>query len=237
MLADGGGRHAVAGALDSDLFLGSEWYVAFLDFIAGLLPGWRDDPDRPQADAETPLTAQLCARISSALRHGPWDFLQVRREEPDEASAARSLDIAVAPAGSRILVEGRTYTEYNTLLPMECKRLPTPTGHERDEREYLYSQYKTIGGIQRFKAGHHASLHSRAVMIGYVQRHDVAHWAQQTDQWIDKLEADKQAGWSASDKLSLTDNDTTNRVGKLCSTHQRNKGLADIDLDHLWIEM
>lgn len=237
MLADGGGRHAAAGALDGDLHLRGEWHVAFLDFIVGLLPSWRDDPDRPPADGETTLTAQLCARIASALRYGPWDFLQVRREEPDETSAARALDIAVAPAGSRILVEGRTYTEYNTLLPMECKRLPTPKGHERDEREYLYSQYKTTGGVQRFKAGHHASLHSRAAMIGYVQQHDVAHWAAQTDQWIDQLEAAKQPGWRATDKLALTDHDTANRVGQLRSTHQRDKGLADIDLEHLWIEM
>ena len=237
MLADGGGRHAVAGTLDGDLLLGSEWHVAFLEFIAGLLPGWRDHPDRPQADAETALTAQLCARISSALRHGRWDFLQVRREEPDEASAARAIDIAVAPAGSRILVEGRTYTEYNTLLPMECKRLPTPKGHERDEREYLYSQYKTTGGVQRFKAGHHASRHSRAAMIGYVQQCDIVHWAQQTDGWIDRLAAAKEPGWRMSDKLALAHHDTANRVAQFRSTHQRDKGLADIELDHLWIEM
>lgn len=237
MLADGGGRQAVAGTLDGDLLLGSEWYVAFLDFISRLLPAWRDDPDRPHANAETALTAQLCARISSALRHGPWDFLQVRREEPDEASAARALDIAVAPAGSRILVEGRTYTEYSTLLPMECKRLPTPTGHERDEREYLYSEFKTTGGVQRFKAGHHASRHSRAAMIGYVQQHDVAHWAQKTDQWIDQLETAKKPGWRVSDKLAVACHDVTNRVAQLHSTHQRDKGLVDIKLDHLWIEM
>jgi len=237
MLADGVGRHAVAGALDGDLLLGCEWHRGFLEFIAGLLPLWRDDPSRPPADGETTLTAQLCARISSAMRHGPWDFLQVRREEPDEASAARAVDIAVAPAGTRILVEGRAYTEYNTLLPMECKRLPTPKGHKRDEREYIYSQYRTTGGIQRFKAGHHASLHSRAAMIGYVQQHNIAHWALQTDQWIDQLEAAKQPGWKASDKLALAHHDTTKKFGQLRSTHQRDKGLADIELDHLWIEM
>lgn len=237
MLADGEGRPAVAGALDGDLLLGSEWHVAFLKFIAGLLPDWRDDPKRGPADAETRLTAQLCARITSALRHGPWDFLQVRREEPDEASAKRALDIAVAPAGSRILVEGRTYTEYNTLLPMECKRLPTPKGHERDEREYLYSQYKTTGGVQRFKAGHHASQHSRAAMIGYVQQRDIAHWAQQTDGWVDQLAAAKVPGWRVSDKLALDQHDKTHRIAQLRSTHRRDKGLADIELDHLWIEM
>lgn len=237
MLADSVGRPEVAGTLDDDLLLGSEWHRAFLDFVAGLLPTWRDDPSRPLADGETKLTAQLCARISSALRHSPWDFLQVRREEPDEMSAARSIDFAVAPAGLRILVEGRTYTEYNTLLPIECKRLPTPKGHERDEREYLFSRYKTTGGVQRFKAGHHASLHSKAVMIGYIQKHNITHWASQTDQWISQLEAEKQPGWRASDKLALEQHDTMNRLGWLRSRHKRDEGLTDIALDHLWIEM
>src|SRR3546814_18725311 len=74
---------------------------------------------------------------------------------------------------SVIWIEGRQYTEYQTLLPIECKRLPTPTGTDRDEREYLYSRFSTTGGVQRFKAGHHAALHARAAIDGYVQGRDI----------------------------------------------------------------
>src|SRR3546814_1117379 len=74
---------------------------------------------------------------------------------------------------SVIWIEGRQYTEYQTLLPIECKRLPTSTGTDRDEREYLYSRFSTTGGVQRFKAGHHAASHARAAMIGYVQGRDI----------------------------------------------------------------
>src|SRR5690606_26604196 len=105
--------------------------------------------------------AQLCARLNSACRHSNWDFLQFKREEPDEEDAQRAIDLAVAPRGATLWLEGRQYTEYRTLLPIECKRLPTPAGPKRDEREYLYSRHSSTGGVQRFKAGHHGSIHDR----------------------------------------------------------------------------
>src|SRR3546814_6570535 len=89
-------------------------------------------------------SSDLCARLTSASRHTPgWDFLQFKREEPDDTDGRRSIDLAVAPSGSVIWIEGRQYTEYQTLLPIECKRLPTPTGTDRDEREYLYSRFRS----------------------------------------------------------------------------------------------
>ena len=154
MLADEGECRVQVGRLDSEVHLPGEWINALVGFIGSVLPGWRDDPRRPARTGEDALTAQLCAKLASASRHTPgWDFLQFRREEPDAADSRRAIDLAVAPSGSVIWIEGREYTEYQTLLPIECKRLPTPTGHKRDEREYLYSRFSTTGGVQRFKAG------------------------------------------------------------------------------------
>ena len=81
------------------------------------------------------------------------------------------LDISVQPCGRLILVEGRRYTQFDTLLPIECKRLPMPIpgDRRRDEREYVTSGSGTTGGIQRFKLGAHGSSHSLGVMIGYIQ--------------------------------------------------------------------
>lgn len=184
------------------------------------------------------MTAQLCSRLTSASRHAPgWDFLQFRREEPDETDGRRSIDLAVAPSGSVIWIEGRQYTEYQTLLPIECKRLPTPTGTDRDEREYLYSRFSTTGGVQRFKAGHHAANHVRAAMIGYVQARDIPAWAVQIDKWIDEFEGDAVEGWSTADKLAIVEHDTAARMASLRSDHARRTGLIGIRLDHLWIEM
>lgn len=238
MLADDGDRRAQAGSLDSDVHLPGEWFSSLVGFIGSVLPGWRDDPIRPAHAGETGLTAQLCARLTSASRHTPgWDFLQFKREEPDDTDGRRSIDLAVAPSGSVIWIDGREYTEYQTLLPIECKRLPTPTGTTRDEREYLYSRFSTTGGVQRFKAGHHAASHARVAMIGYVQERDIPSWAAQLDQWITGLESDAVEGWSTADHIAVVEHDTVARTASLRSHHARRTGLDGIRIDHLWIEM
>jgi hypothetical protein len=199
---------------------------------------WLDDPKRPKQAGETGLTAQLCARLNSASRHSPgWDFLQFRREEPDDLRAGRSIDLVVAPSDVVIWIAGREYSEYRTLLPIECKRLPTPTRTDRDEREYVFSQFSSTGGIQRFKAGHHAAARARAAMIGYLQDRDIPFWRTQLDAWIDGLVATAVQGWSVDDKLALAAHYSATRVASLRSTHQRESGLEPILIDHLWIEM
>lgn len=238
MLADEGERRVQAGTLGSMVHLPGEWIHALIGFIGGVLPGWRDDPRRPMQTGEDALTAQLCAKLASASRHtSGWDFLQFRREEPDDVDARRAIDLAVAPSGTIIWIEGREYSEYQTLLPIECKRLPTPIGKNRDEREYLYSRFSTTGGVQRFKAGHHASSHDRAAMIGYVQDRDIQAWAAQLDAWIDGLEGDAVEGWSAADKLTMDNHDQRSRMASFASTHARQASLGGIQLNHLWIEM
>jgi len=238
VLADDSEVGQPTGAFDPDLHLPGEWLDRLMGFIGAALPGWRDDPARPARMSETGLTAQLCARLASLTRRTPgWDFIQFRREEPDETDARRAIDLAVAPAGAVIWIEGRAHTEYETLLPIECKRLPTPTGADRDAREYLYSAFSSTGGVQRFKAGHHGAARDRAAMIGYVQDRDILSWADQISRWVDELEAGAIEGWSAADKLTLSRHDAAARAAFLRSTHVRRGGLSTIRLDHLWVEL
>lgn len=238
MLADEGEDSGQTGALRSGIHQPAEWLSALVGFIGEVLPGWRDDPVREIATGETKLTAQLCARLNSASRHtAGWDFLQFRREEPDEADGRRAIDLAVAPSGGVIWIEGREYTEYRTLLPIECKRLPTPSGSDRDEREYLISRFSSTGGVQRFKAGHHGAGHRRAAMIGYVQSDDIAHWQSELDGWIDGIVKDAIEHWSAADKLAMIAHDGAQRMATLRSQHLRRAGLDPVQIDHLWIEM
>ena len=236
VLADQSDCRVASGTLDANLHLPGEWLSVLMEFIATILPGWRDDPVRPVVTSETVLSAQLCSRLNGACRHGGWDFIQFKQEEPDEASAQRTVDLAVSPAGATLWIEGREYTEYRTLFPIECKRLPTPSGTNRDEREYLYSRYSTTGGVQRFKDGHHGSMHLRAAMIGYVQSHSVTHWQSRLNAWIDDLVRERLDGWTLSDRLGLISYDRGNRLATLRSQHGR-YGLNDIVIDHFWIEM
>ena len=238
MLADEGEGSGQAGALRSGIHQPAEWLSALVDFIGDALPGWRDDPAREITAGETKLTAQLCARLNSASRHAPgWDFLQFRREEPDEADGRRAIDLAVAPSGEVIWIEGREYTEYRTLRPIECKRLPTPSSSVRDEREYLISRFSSTGGVQRFKAGHHGAGHERVAMIGYIQAYDITHWHSELDIWIDGIVKDSTENWSEADKLTMVTHDATQRVAGLRSQHLRRADLGPVQIDHLWIEM
>ncbi|ODT15213.1 MAG: hypothetical protein ABS35_32185 [Kaistia sp. SCN 65-12] len=227
-----------AGQLDSGIHRPEEWLSSLIEFIAGALPDWRDDPARKAETSETHLTTQLCARLNSRSRHAPgWDILQFRREDPDEVSAGRAIDLVAAPSGETIVIGGREYNEYQPLLPIECKRLPTPAGNKRDEREYLVSKFSSTGGVHRFKDGHHGSNHKRAAMIGYLQNQDIVFWQGKMDVWIDGIVGDGMVGWSASDKLSLVGHDKAQRFAALQSRHERAKTLDHIQIDHLWIEM
>lgn len=212
------------------------WSVNFLAFVYSRLPEWRDDPERQHESSEIRLTSQLCVYLGSVCREEGWDFLQLNVEHPDERVRGRSLDLVASPSGVTIYVEGRKYTHYEPLLPIECKRLPTPPGPRRDNREYLFNSASSTGGIQRFKAGNHSSVHTRAAMIGYIQSHTAEHWVKQIAQWIREL-AGSEPDWQRSDGLTLLNNDEKSGVAMLKSTHNRRGGLSPIGLRHLWVVM
>ena len=238
VLADIGERLSYAGTLQSEILNPGEWLSGLIFFITALIPKWRDDHDRSKETAEDILTTQLCAHLNTQSRLSDgWDYLQFRREEPDDIDSSRRIDLAVAPGVAKIKVMGREYTQYEILLPIECKRLPTPNGSNRDEREYLYSKYSTTGGVQRFKAGHHASKHAHAAMIGYVQSNDIDFWQLRIDKWVEDLIIDVASGWSEGDKLRMAEHNSEIRVALLQSTHARVHGLKPISLDHIWVEM
>ncbi len=237
MLANALDKSAQTGALSSDVQKPAAFRHELLDFIAGELPRWRDRTDRPRATAETTLTSQLCAHLNGASRHSSgWDILQFRVEEPDEQYKGRKIDLVASSSGAAIWVAGRRHTEFDSIMPIECKRLPTPNGVGRDEREYVISRFSSTGGIQRFKEGNHGSAHALGSMIGYVQEETLGFWATRVAEWITNL-VDVVPGWKAQDLLRPDLNDATLRLAIFCSSHARPKGLSDIELRHIWIEM
>lgn len=166
-----------SGMLGRDVHVPATFRHELLAFIATELPRWRDRPDREPETAETILTSQLVAHLNSAARHSDgWDVLQFRPEETDEQERGRKVDLVAAPCGATIWIDGRRHADFDALMPIECKRLPTPPGKNRDEREYVFNQHASTGGIQRFKEGHHGAAHSLAGMIGYVQENTAKHW-------------------------------------------------------------
>jgi hypothetical protein len=237
MLAD---RPALAtfGELGSGILANGRSRIAILDFILSQLPTWRDRSDRPVITGETGLTSQLCAHLNSAARKTKgWDSFQFRVEEADETSASRKIDLVVAACGDELIVEGRNYADFETILPIECKRLPIPTASDRDEREYVFSNKGIRGGIQRYKEGKHGAKHIRAALIAYVQEHSFDHWFNRVEEWIRELHTTGNPGWSPADELVKHSLDIDAGVAVHESVHTRGSELPEIQLRHMWVMM
>jgi hypothetical protein len=238
MLADERPDLGRSGGFAPGLHRSATWINRLIEFIAEQLPIWRDRKDRPPETSETQLTSRLCAHLNSASRKSDgWDLLQFRMEEPDTVRRERRIDLAVAPAGEVIWIDGRRYSDFDPILPIECKRLPTPPGTDRDKREYLRVAAGTTGGVQRFKAGLHGAGHRQAAMIGYVQAQGLIYWIRRIDLWVRAFARAKLAGWQMDDRLRLDVHDKLSKVAVLHSEHARAAGLPVVALTHLWIEI
>lgn len=226
-----------SGRLDRDIHLPSTAKLELVNFIADELPGWRDHPDRPPSDAETTLTEHLCDYLnSSAYRSTDWSHVQFRTETSDETRGNRKIDLTVKPLAAVLIIEGRRHSQFEALFPIECKRLPTPKGKDRDEREYVTNKFGTTGGIQRFKFGHHGATHTFMAMIAYVQEDSFSYWFNQVNGWILNLAAEPDSTWNDSDILELL-SERTSGISILKSRHLREGGLDECELRHLWITM
>jgi hypothetical protein len=136
-----------------------------------------------------------------------------------------------------VWIEGRRHTQFDALLPIECKRLPTPPENDREEQEYVFTRNSTTGGIQRFKSGLHGASHSIAGMIGYIQSGTDEEWQKQISKWIIDLVNSKEPGWFIQDDIEMKSRDVINQTSQYRSIHARTNGLAEIQLRHLWIAM
>jgi hypothetical protein len=238
MLADSLKYRSQSGTLGTDVHLPSTQLHALLDFIAHELPRWRDRTERANQTAETALTSQLCGHLNSAARlSSGWDFLQFRIEEPDEQQKGRKIDLIPSPCAATVWIDGRRYTDFDTLLPIECKRLPTPKDADRDEWEYVINRKATTGGIQRYKAGHHGGNHTLGAMIAYVQEETTSIWYDRVTKWITALAASEHPEWSDKDLMRMEADCEESGVTTYSSSHVRKKDLPDIALRHIWVTM
>ena len=236
MLADGS-NFRPTGKLAAGVLNAGHSRAIILDFVASQLPVWRDRAERPARTSETMLTSQLCAHLNSAARKMPgFDCLQFRVEEADETEISRKIDLIAAPAGDALIVEGRSYVDFDPIVPIECKRLPIPSGAGRDAREYVVTCTGIGGGIQRYKAAKHGAAHTQAGLIGYVQADTLEHWFDQIQAWISELYAAATPGWSLEDLLVKHAADIAAGTANHRSVHSR-IDLPDIHIRHMWIKM
>ncbi|MBK8260534.1 MAG: hypothetical protein IPK80_04250 [Nannocystis sp.] len=232
MLADTPTSTPGVGALRPGVHRPGAFLRGIIDFIAAHLPSWRDDPERPAAASERELTAQLAASLNAAAR-AHLDIIHFQTERPDPARPSRTIDLAAQPSAQPIYVAGRRFTKFDLLLPIECKRLPTPSGGRRDPREYVTTGARPGGGIQRFKLGLHGSAHTHAILIAYIQSDDPARWLPQINAWIAEAAAADPA-WTGEE---LAPEPAAAPVFRARSSHSRPAPAAAIEISHLWIRL
>jgi len=227
-----------SGRLDPDIQLPYTAKQELISFIAEALPHWRDNPDRKATLGENKLTEQLCDYLNSAVYYSlDWSHVQFRTETSDETCSSRRIDLTVKPRAAALIIEGRRHSQFDALFPIECKRLPTPKGRNRDQREYVTNEPGTTGGIQRFKLGYHGAAHKFAAMIAYVQDQTLSYWMIKVNCWIRELAKGQGSAWSEADMLQQLGENLASDISMLKSEHQRAGGLGGCELRHLWVRM
>jgi hypothetical protein len=237
MLAENS-HHVQSGHLDREIHLPATAKHELANFIFEQLPLWRDHPDRPQKQGETMLTEHLCDHLNSAVYYSEtWSHVQFRTETGDETHAGRRIDLTVKPRAASLIIEGRRLSQFDPLFPIECKRLPTPKGNDRDEREYVITEPGTTGGMQRFKFGHHGATHDFVAMIAFVQEQNFQHCQNQVNGWISALAEAPNSAWKSEEVLRVVDEHKKSKVCSLASKLERAGNLDGCEIRHLWVMM
>ena len=238
MIADEQHLRPYIGTPDAELLKASAFHHAIVEFIERHLPIWCDRPDRPPVTDEPRLNETLCDHLDCAARHS---FDSIRFSHEPYQTPGRAADVAVKPV-KKIVVEGIGYSVFEQLLPIECKRLPTPTDSRRSDCEYVHGLTgHRIGAIERFKHGLHGPTNQRAMIIAYVQDGIFDHWRATINDRLKKmarLRADDGL-WAPFESLSPGTSACV-RVGKHTSEHRRCSPPANaisIEITHLWLLM
>lgn len=239
MIADSSRPLAGLGSPDHTVLDAGAFRREIVDFIERELPVWRDRPERPPASDEPTLNQTLCTHLNSACRRQAFDSIQFLQEPLQ--SGRRRADIGTMPCGT-IRVEDRVYYDFEQLLPIECKRLPTPPDRKRSNMEYVKGLpgHRT-GAIERFKHGLHGPTNVEAVLIAYVQTESFPHWHQAINTRLAELAAAGESDglWAAAEVLTVHSSDTAKRTQRLVSAHGRvpSATTASLVISHLWLQM
>lgn len=212
--------------------------TSLVDFIYRTLPVWRDDPERPYADRETTLNETLCGMLNTRAKREIACFHFIHEAA---ATGRRSMDMALKP-DEKCVFAAREYTKYDTVLAIECKRLPAPA---RDrEREYVSGGDKITGGIQRFKLSEHGAGLPVAVMVGYIQSGAAQAWFEKINRWIVELIGTRTGDgllWDRDETVGSIRNDRRKATARGRSSHPRVGKNAmqyePVQIEHLWVEM
>jgi hypothetical protein len=240
MIADEPPKTPTIGTPDSVVLDARAFHERIVGFIEQELPVWRDRPELSQMTDEPNLNQSLCLHLDKASRRQCFDSIRFL-QEPIQASG-RNADIGVMPLDN-IMVEGICYHDFEQLLPIECKRLPTPLGSRRSDLEYVHGVpgHRT-GGIERFKHGLHGPTNQHALMVAYVEAEPFAHWLTAINARLAKLATDRTDDgiWNPTEPLSSCTSAQGAELHRLKSCHRRLSPPCSsdrVEMEHIWLRM
>lgn len=239
MIADESRPIPALGNLEAGVLELGAFCREIVSFIEHELPVWRKRPEISQVEDEPRLNQSLCLHLDKASRH-TFDSIRFL-QEPIQGSG-RNADIGVMPVDA-ITVEGINYHDYEQLLPIECKRLPTPTDSRRSDLEYVHGlPGKRTGGIERFKHGLHGRGNRHALMIAYVQEKSAEHWLAVVNERLAELtqKSSDNGLWNPTESLNVETPVKTADVQRSSSRHKRLQPPCcsiSVDMEHLWLRM
>ncbi|MEQ2007256.1 MAG: hypothetical protein ABMA26_10710 [Limisphaerales bacterium] len=239
MIADEPRQFPALGSPAAEVLEAGAFCREIVAFVERELPVWRQRPELAQVEDEPRLNQSLCLHLDKSSRRS---FDSIRFVQEPIQGSGRNADIGVFPVNT-INMEGTDFSDHEQLLPIECKRLPTPPDSRRSDLEYVHGLpgHRT-GGIERFKHGSHGRTNQRALMIAYVQADSLAHWMTAINARLTQLAANgTDAGlWSPCEPLSRDAWLYGNAVHRLTSSHRRLTPPScspEVAMDHLWLLM
>jgi len=215
-----------SGAINTDLL------EQTIGFIWDSLIPWRCASECTSSPGEEDLNGNFHDFLSArAAECFPMVFF--RHEQRQEGR--RRVDLAAKPVRPTI-IEGMLYSWNDAFLVIEGKRLPAPT---RDrEFEYVSSEEKLSGGIQRFKLGLHGKNNKTAIILGYLQQGTPLEWFTSINGWLSNLIEINPGEWTKHEFLFDLEVPEGSARSRCYSIHTRNTsaGLGEIRLLHFWIQ-
>jgi len=205
-----------------------------IDFIWSSIPSWRNDTERQFTESEEELNAQFHNFLQSRASR---EFPMVLFQHEQRQEGRRRVDLSVKPTETTN-IEGVLYNIYKPIIVIEGKRLPTPS--KSREREYVTSEPKISGGIQRFKLGLHGIDHEKVIILGYIQKYDPKFWLNQINTWILDLTITASGIWETSELLNEFKITASGLYSKSISSHPRTTKEGKkkpVDILHFWIQM
>lgn len=239
MIADKSRPIPALGNLDAGVLQLGAFCREIVTFIEGELPVWRQRPEIAEVEDEPRLNQSLCLHLDTVSRH---QFDSIRFVQEPIQGAGRNADIGAFPTKA-ITVQGRGYQDHEQLLPIECKRLPTPPDSRRSDLEYVHGKPgQRTGGIERFKRGLHGRENEHALMIAYVQEKSFNHWSSAINTRLAHLakQGSDDGLWQPAESLTQEDSAANPATKRLTSRHRRPKPHCCSDsvvIHHLWVTM